>query len=506
MKPLLFKPYRPNPFRSIAHQLQTWLFPLFYWHNDWHLYTKFKLEPLIYSEHTLKHLRNASQAKGGHLIVCNHVCFMDPHVIVETTRRGMGQMGISMAGNDVFEGLYGFQAWYMSITGVFSLDRGSLDRRSMMMAEAVLAKHKEPLVIYAEGEADYSNQTLRPFYSGAFTFALNHATKQGKQASSDAVTWITPIAIRYQFVESPEAEINTAIAALSEELDSLQPDLANRSISKSASYEEKIRSLALKGIAILEQEFLLSPQADLPLEERLTQCREAILISLCKEHCPEALENISELTFQDIMALKNKIRSILAKKYDAPDRIELEKALEILPKSTIKDIKKLENQWLGMAISRFYRADSLEKRRQRLEDHLNSILPWSKIRENASPEARLRWKKQMNQTRQVKLLWLLEEDLVKLESNPSPHWEELDEALVKLEILLFSRFVYRARRRAFVSVGEPIDVQAFLKTNIDLGKRERLNQLTEDTHTSVKSLLDGLYEPETATAADCVLA
>jgi 1-acyl-sn-glycerol-3-phosphate acyltransferase len=488
--PFPFQNYRPNPFRNITPRIQHWLFPLFYKHNDWHLKKKFSLKPFSLREEDARILKRIHDTPGGHLIVANHTSFMEPHVVMEILKLGALKPS-SMAGNDVLEGLFGFQGWYTSLSGAFSVDRGILDKRALMVAQNVLDTQVDPLIVYPEGEADYTNRVVRPFQSGAFTFALKHAEKK---LETRFVTWLTPIAICYRHLSPPQNEINTAIKALSEAIQEDYPELQipERLTQALATPWEKLQALTKFACdALYRTHPRLAPQRPQDLSQQLSHLRHGLLESLCQEHAPELLSSLPELDYTGTMGVKNRLRSLIARKAYAPERARVENALHTLKKSpsSLKTIQNLEYHWLGLGISRYYQDESLEKRQQRLEEHLNQILPWSDSYAAANDTDKARWQRQMNETRQAKILWLLQEDLLREDTS----WDALDETLVKLEILTKSWFRYRGNKAVSFKVGEPIDVQAFFKENQALSKRERLQQLTDSTHDTIQTMVDALF-------------
>jgi 1-acyl-sn-glycerol-3-phosphate acyltransferase len=487
------KPFRPDPFRFRPPKITLWLYGYFYLLNLYLLHPKFQLTRLNISPQDFQRFKASHSPGKSTLMLLNHVNFMDPHIMVELTVHA-GMPAQWLAGIEPFDSGNGIFGWHIQRMGAFSIDRGVLDRRSLETAQRILETGETPLVIYPEGEAAYNNKVLQSFYPGATLFALNAAEKF--QADPKHPVTILPIGVTYRFTGSPEPILKATISALLSEVRqaalSEGAPVINVVLDEDAALWSRIKHLIQVSLAYLEGHYRQFPdQMQTSLPQRLEALRDCLLKSLCKEHQPNSA--IEALTLDELMLLKNRLRSIIARKRHAPPLGELEaavtqtqqlqKALEedrFNSKAT-KTLTALEQTWIGLSEP----DKSPEKRLRVLSKHLNQQKPYALIRHDAQASDLVRWDRQINETRRVKMLTLLIGDLEREDTTP----EGIDETLVKLEILLFSRFAYRGPKSVMIRVGKPLDVKQWLSEAGGCPKKELQERLTSHLQETIAGLL-----------------
>lgn len=491
---LFKKPYRPDPFRFRPPKIKHWLYGMFRIQNWGHLTWQFKIRRVSIAPLDLERLRRLPQSPASNLLLVNHVNFVDPHVLLAVTYRA-GLCPTWMAGIEPFDMGRGIFGWFIQSAGAFSVDRGILDRRSLETAQAILDEGRYPLVIYPEGEADYTSKTLQPFYPGATLFALNAAQKH--KLSAQPVT-IVPIGVRYRFTRPVDPILKAAIETLAHDIRSAAMaegfPILHAVRGTETPLWQQVNGLIDLAVTYLEHHYPgYEPRLQDPLPQRIRLLRDHLLLSLCKTHLPEEVSRIPQ-SLDELMLLKNRLRSIIARKRHAPPMDQLEAALSQAnalqqqcssqnpSKWLINRLSRLETQWIGVSSADM----PVEKRIRRLRKHLEQQWPYALIRRHASPEDCKRWDAEMNDTRRVKLLTLLLLDLERADQSP----EAVDEALVKLEILLFSRFVYRGPKEAVVRVGEPMDVKCWVREHSFLSRKALQQELTAQLRIKIAQLVD----------------
>lgn len=488
----LFRPFRPDPFKFRPPKIKRWLYGGFHLQNYWLLFVTFKLFRINISHESLQQLKRIKPGSST-LILSNHVGYIDPHVLLELAYRA-SFCAKWIAGIEPFDTARGIFGWFIQSAGAFSIDRGTFDRRSLEAAQEILDEGTHPLVIFPEGEAACTNKILQPFYSGAALFALNTAEKQ---AHSSRFVQIVPIGIRYQFIGNPEARLRSDIRKLWREILKATernkfPMLPESRLNEEVSLWEQLLLLAERGFIYLQNSYNgFSVDADAPLTHRLETLRDFLLSEIVAEHHqPVDLDN---LTLESLMTLKNRLRSNIARKRYAPSVNELQEILaqvhclaeqsKLKPLSAkgLQRIKRLEKRWIGISLEQ----QSVEKRFKALTRHLTQQIPYAEIRDQATPEDLARWERQMNDTRRIKMLTLLISDLQRRDES----WEGIDETLIKLEILLFSRFVYRGNKQALVRVGEFIDVKRFILEQPERSKKQLQEELMQQARERIQLLI-----------------
>lgn len=154
------------------------------------------------------------------LLLPNHPSEWDPCVMFEVGRR-LNENFFFVAAREVFDYSYGMRGWFFQRLGVYSLVRGSNDRKSLKTSMEILSENKGRLVIFVEGEISQQNETLLPLEEGVVQLAfmaLNDFYKQGgKKPENLPSMFICPVSLRYAYQrEGLDAAIENAIKRLEE--------------------------------------------------------------------------------------------------------------------------------------------------------------------------------------------------------------------------------------------------------------------------------------------------
>lgn len=147
-----------------------------------------------------EHVRGALDAGHGVLITPNHSVHGDPMVVYEAAEK-FGSPLYFMGAWQVLGLANPLRRAFLRFHGCFSVDREGTDRQALQQAVEVLQNHKEPLVIFPEGEVYHCNERVTPFREGPAAMAVMAARK----ADRDVV--IVPCGLRYYYVEDPLPEL-----------------------------------------------------------------------------------------------------------------------------------------------------------------------------------------------------------------------------------------------------------------------------------------------------------
>jgi 1-acyl-sn-glycerol-3-phosphate acyltransferase len=136
------------------------------------------------------------------LILPNHPSEWDPCVIFEVGKR-LKENFFFVAAREVFDYSYGLRGWFFQRLGVYSLVRGSNDRKSLKTSMDILSQNKGRLVIFIEGEISNQNETLLSLESGvvqlAFMALQDLYKENAKNIDALPSLYVCPVGLNYQY-------------------------------------------------------------------------------------------------------------------------------------------------------------------------------------------------------------------------------------------------------------------------------------------------------------------
>ncbi len=146
---------------------------------------------------------------SGVLIMPNHPSHADPYVIYA----GADKVGTAlhvMATWHVFHDKPRVIQWALRKHGCFSVDREANDIGAFRLATRILQEHREPLVLFPEGEIYHCNDRVTPFREGAAAIAVAAARKAKRPIVC------IPCALTYRYVEDPTESLLETMGQLEE--------------------------------------------------------------------------------------------------------------------------------------------------------------------------------------------------------------------------------------------------------------------------------------------------
>ena len=210
----------------------------------------------------------------GVMIMPNHSSHADPYVIYSAADQ-IGTALHVMATWHVFHEKSWLTRWLLTKHGCFSVDREANDIGAFRLATSILQDQREPLVIFPEGEIYHCNDRVTPFREGAAAIAVAAARKSKRPISC------IPCAITYRYVEDPTESL---LATMSE----LEASIFWRPKTK-LPLEQRIYDFAEVLLIVKELEYLKKSQSG-RLPERIAALREHILSAVESRNQLQAAE------------------------------------------------------------------------------------------------------------------------------------------------------------------------------------------------------------------------
>ena len=107
------------------------------------------------------------------------------------------------------------QSFVIRQAGAFSMHREGMDKTSINTAIEILTEAKRPLVLFPEGYCAFHNDILNPLQEG-ISLIVQRAARKREERGGQVV--VHPVAIKYQYADSPEETIKPILAGLEQRL------------------------------------------------------------------------------------------------------------------------------------------------------------------------------------------------------------------------------------------------------------------------------------------------
>ena len=179
------------------------------------------------------------------VLMPNHPTFDDGIVLFLLSTR-LGEIFNYLV---AYESFFGLQAQFLQLMGAYSIKRGIGDRHSIAQTIEILRKPAARLVIFPEGGCSFQNDTVMPFRSGAIQIPFQALKKIAKQQETIPNLYLVPLSIKYRYIVPMEEIIDRTLITLENQLEIT---------TKSIDYYQRLRIVAAKIIATLEQEYGLN--------------------------------------------------------------------------------------------------------------------------------------------------------------------------------------------------------------------------------------------------------
>lgn len=244
------------------------------------------------------------------LILPNHPSEWDPCVLFEIGKR-LSENFFFVAAREVFDYSYGLRGWFFQRLGVYSLVRGSNDRKSFKTSMDILTQNKGRLVIFIEGEISNQNETLLPIEAGVIQLAfmaLNELYKEnGKNVDDLPPLYVCPVGLRYVYeAQGLDQVIDKALARLE--------DGVRVTRIQNGSHFQRLNELISKVLEGAMAQFGYTPALDATLADKVSGLSGFMLGKL------ETVLNLPEdsflLNLERIRRIRNKMDKVLTQSSD----------------------------------------------------------------------------------------------------------------------------------------------------------------------------------------------
>ncbi|MHA2621538.1 MAG: 1-acyl-sn-glycerol-3-phosphate acyltransferase [bacterium JZ-2024 1] len=220
-------------------------------------------------------LRKLDDLRDFRMILCpNHTTLIDPAVMFYISRQVHGDYYF-VAARELFDFLGDISAQAFSWLGVYSIDRGTIDRESLKTTVELLSSKPNKIVIFPEGLTYYQNDTLLPFLPGAFHIALMTLERLERAPGRAPPLYIVPAAIKYRLMGDVRWLYDRALARLETRL-----GIPRGTGSDGASLLRRILSCGEAVLARAERDYQITPGTGESVNDRIVRLRTAVLENL----------------------------------------------------------------------------------------------------------------------------------------------------------------------------------------------------------------------------------
>ena len=220
--------------------------------------------------------------------------------------------------------------WIMQRIGAYSIIRGTADRPSFQMTRRILAEGKRWLVIFAEGQTVWQNDTVIPFQEGVVQLAFK-GYEDAVKADEGASLMCVPIAIKYLFLQNMDAEIEASLARL-------EAHLFDKGADVPAERYARLRRIAEAVLIANEKKHGMAPDEGVALDDRIQRMKERIVRDV--EAQLEITPRADQLLLDRIRGCFNEVDRIVS---EAPDATAYERKLLAEQQAAVQDL--YEDLW-----------------------------------------------------------------------------------------------------------------------------------------------------------------
>ncbi len=157
-------------------------------------------------------------------------------------------------------------AWVLQRCGVYSVRRGTNDRRSFNATVELLVEGRRKLVIFPEGMTCWQNDTVLPFQEGVPLFGFWALDKLARESATSL--YLVPIAIKYVYARNMYRDIDRALARLEERL-GLSP--------QGKAIYPRLQRVGEAVLSSAEREYGVRPGGEVSFDQRLQNMKELLV-------------------------------------------------------------------------------------------------------------------------------------------------------------------------------------------------------------------------------------
>ncbi len=156
------------------------------------------------------------------VIVLNHPDKQDPLILIALARY-IRDAFYCIAAREVFDWNHGMLGWLFQRLGCYSVNRGTVDFRSIQTTRKILTRLQSKLVVFPEGEVTADDQVVHEV-SPALMHILLEAQRAIAKPDPTKSIWLLPIGLSYSLQTSLDESINKPLRAIEHKLSIVHND------------------------------------------------------------------------------------------------------------------------------------------------------------------------------------------------------------------------------------------------------------------------------------------
>jgi hypothetical protein len=220
-------------------------------------------------------LQKLERLRDHRAVLCpNHTTLFEPAVLFTISRRVPGEYYF-VAARELFDFGGPLMATLFSWLGVYSVDRGTVDRDSLKTTLDLLTSGPNKIVIFPEGLTYYQNDTLLPFLPGAFHLALMALERLERTQGTAPPLYIVPVAVKYRLMGDVRWLFDRALARLEQRL-----GIPAGMGADGASLLQRIITCGEVVVTRAERDYGIAADPAESLNDRIARLRGAVLENL----------------------------------------------------------------------------------------------------------------------------------------------------------------------------------------------------------------------------------
>jgi 1-acyl-sn-glycerol-3-phosphate acyltransferase len=226
------------------------------------LRTVLGIESIRASKEGVERLRHLGRERA--VLMPNHPTDKDSIIMFHLSKT-LGERWNYLAARELFD--FAPVAWILQRCGVYSVMRGTNDRKSFRATVDLLVEGVRKVVIFPEGLTCWQNDTVMPFQEGVALFGFWALEKLSKLGCLPPL-YLVPVAIKYVYVRSMKREIERSITRLERRL---------RLSSEDSSLYGRLRKVGEAVLTSAEKEYGVRSDRHTDFDLRLQNMKELLV-------------------------------------------------------------------------------------------------------------------------------------------------------------------------------------------------------------------------------------
>lgn len=224
------------------------------------------------------------QLEGKRTIICSTHSHRHDPIILFLLSQVLDQQFNYVAAREIFDWWKGFCGWGLQRHGVYSVNRGTLDRQSMAMTKKLILDGERRLVVFPECEISGRDDKLLPVERGLVSLFMRSTHELQKVQPGEPV-YVLPIALQYRYLNDVSGTLSNAMLRIEKELGiaAFEADLQRRL----ARIVKRLVAIICTEFGVTVPDDISQPaQIDRAIERLLEYCAQSVSFSLPSQADP----------------------------------------------------------------------------------------------------------------------------------------------------------------------------------------------------------------------------